>query len=468
MATTNLVSALGAGSGIDIKALAENLVEAERAPRKQRIDDKITQTEAKISGYSAVKFALSELKSAFEKLNDASDFASLKVSNTQPAAFGATASTSAAAGSFSLQVTQVARPQRTASDVFAARDTSLNGGSAFDLRLQIGTGAEQRINVTTATPAGMVSAINGAKLGVTAQLLNTGSGFAVVVTGEDGAAKSFTLSASQTGTQTAVADVNFGTPPVQTAQDAQFTLNGLPMSRATNSITDAIDGVTLELYTATTGAARLDFNRDTSGIKDQVRALVTAYKDFDETLKILGNRDSDVETFGGALAGDSLLQNVRNQVRNLLTSTSDTPGSTVVAARNVGLSFDRNGMLQLDETRLEAALQNNFDEVVQMFSAGTNNQSVYSTAPAGLAGKAVKSLDEMLRSTGLIDKQSATAQKKIAEYQSELEKLQDRMDMLLNRYMKQFAAMESIVGNSNSLRTSLKGTFEGMMNAYKN
>ena len=103
-----------------------------------------------------------------------------------------------------------------------------------------------------------------------------------------------------------------------------------------------------------------------------------------------------------------------------------------------------------------------------MFSAGTNNQSVYSVAPAGLAGKAVKSLDEMLRSTGLIDKQSATAQKKIAEFQTELEKLQDRMDMLLNRYMQQFAVMESIVGNSNSLRTSLKGTFEGMMNAYKN
>jgi len=468
MASTNLVSALGAGSGIDIKALAENLVEAERAPRKQRIDTKITQTEAKISGYSAVKFALSELKSAFEKLNDASDFASLKVGNTQPGAFGATASTSAAAGSFSLQVTQVARPQRTASNVFTARDTPLNGGSAFDLRLKVGTGAEQLINVTTATPAGMVSAINGAKLGVTAQLLNTGSGFAVVVTGEDGAAKSFTLSATQTGSQTPVANVNFGATPLQTAQDAQFTLNGLAMTRSTNSISDAIDGVTLELYTATSGAARLDFNRDTSGIKDQVKALVTAYKDFDETLKILGDRESEVEQFGGALAGDSLLQNVRNQVRNLITSTSDTPGSTVVAARNVGLSFDRNGMLQLDEAKLEAALQDNFDEVVRMFSAGTNNQSVYSTAPAGLAGKAVKSLDEMLRSTGLIDKQSATAQKKITEYQSELEKLQDRMDMLLNRYMRQFAAMESIVGNSNSLRTSLKGTFEGMMNAYKN
>jgi flagellar hook-associated protein 2 len=162
------------------------------------------------------------------------------------------------------------------------------------------------------------------------------------------------------------------------------------------------------------------------------------------------------------------LQSVRTQVRNFISNPSDTPGSTVSAARHVGLSFDRNGVLQLDEDKLSMALQDNFDEVVQMFSAGTNNQSVFSPAPAGLAGRAVRSIDQMLRSTGLVDKQSATAQKKITEYQKDMEKLQERMDKLLARYMNQFSAMESIVGSSNSLRTSLKGSFEGMMNIYKN
>jgi flagellar hook-associated protein 2 len=78
MASTNLISALGAGSGVDVKALAESLVEAERAPRKERIDAKITQTEAKISGYGALKSALLDLQTAFKTVNDARDFSTLK------------------------------------------------------------------------------------------------------------------------------------------------------------------------------------------------------------------------------------------------------------------------------------------------------------------------------------------------------------------------------------------------------
>ena len=110
--STNIISTLGAGSGIDVKALAEGLVEAERAPAKERLQAQIERSQARISGYSAVKFAVQELKTAFEKLNDASDFASLKTSNTQPSAFGMTAGPTAAAGSFAIDVRQVARAQR--------------------------------------------------------------------------------------------------------------------------------------------------------------------------------------------------------------------------------------------------------------------------------------------------------------------------------------------------------------------
>ena len=469
MATSNIVNTLGAGSGIDIKALAESLVEAERAPRKERIDAQIKQSEAQISGYSAVKFALSELKTAFEKLNDASDFSSLTASNTQPSAFGVNPGSSALAGSYSIEVLQVARAQRTASAGFAARDTTLNGGNAFTLNLSVNGAAAQAIAVTTATPAGMVSAINGAKLGVTAQLIQTGEAstpWKIVLSGEEGAAKAFTLT-SVNSQGNAVSGVSFATS-LQTAADASFKVNGLTIGRPTNTVNDVIDGVTLNLYTATSGAARLDLNRETGAIKDNLKALVSAYNDFSDTLKILGDRESTVEEFGGALAGESLLQNIRNQVRSLITSTSSTPGATIQAARDVGLSIDRNGVLQLDEAKLDTALQNKFDEVLTMFSAGTNNKSLFSPAPAGLAGAAVKTLDEMMRSTGLITRQTESAQARVEEHKKALETLQERMDQLLARYMKQFSAMESIVGNSNSLRSSLKGTFEGMMNAYKN
>jgi flagellar hook-associated protein 2 len=460
---TNFVNALGAGSGIDTQTLAKDLMEATREPRKAIIDEKITKSEARISGYGVIQFSLGELKTAFSGLNDLSDFASLQVANTQSSAMGVVASPTAAAGSYQVNVTQVAQAQRTSSDGFAERSTALNSGASFDLTLSVNGGTNQTITVDTDTPAGVVAAINGADLGITAQLIQTSGNtpWKIVVTGKEGEEQDFTL--------TAPVDLGFDdvANELQTAQNALLTVNGLSIERTTNSVSDVIDGVTFNLATVTTGAARIDLTRDNSGITQKINDLVTAYNNFEENLKILGDRASEVEEFGGALAGDSLLQNVRSQVRAMLTSTSSTPGSTVTAPRDVGLSFDRYGVLQFDKEKLATQLQSNFDEVAQMFSANTNNQSVYSVADAGVAGDAVKAIDEMMRSTGLIAQQTDNATQQVDRFKADLEKLEDQMEKLLERYMRQFSAMESIVGSSNSLRESLKGTFEGMANAYK-
>jgi flagellar hook-associated protein 2 len=536
MATSSIVKTLGAGSGIDVKSLAQSLVDAEKIPQKERIDAKIAESEAKITGYGAVKYALSELKNAFAKINDARDFNSIQPSNTQPTAFGITASNTAEAGSYSIEVLQTALSQRTASSVFAQRSTHLgNANQAFTLQLSIGGGTAQSIDVNPGnprpapTPAAIVSAINGAKLGVTAQLIDTGSGHQIVLTGQPGHANRFEMSGTIAGvasietddpsdptvpfvvnaeatassvqavfddgvslTTVALVKNNQGkwvlpdgtsrpdgsvtlsaqkpifSQSLQVAGDASFKVNGLTVSRGSNTINDVIEGVTLDLYTPTTGAARLDLNRDTAGIKNNLKGLVSAYNDYEETLKILGDRASEVEEFGGALAGESLLQSVRNQVRALVTNTSNTPGTTIKAARDVGLTLDRFGKLNLDETKLDAALQNNFSQVTSMFTAGTSNKSIYSPAPAGLAGEAIKSLEKMLLSTGLIDTKTRNATAQIAKYQEDLKVLDKRMEMLMTRYMSQFSVMESIVGDSNSVREGLKGTFEGMAKAYGN
>ena len=460
---TNFVNALGAGSGIDTQQLAKDLMEATREPRKAVIDEKIAKSEARISGYGVIQFSLGELKTAFSGLNDLSDFASLQVANTQASALGVVASPTAAAGSYQVNVTQVALAQRTASDGFAERSTALNNSASFDLTLSVNGGTNQTITVDTDTPAGVVAAINGAGLGITAQLIQTSgtSPWKIVVTGEEGEEQDFTL--------TAPVDLGFDdvANELQSVQNALLTINGLSIERTNNSVSDVIDGVTFNLATVTTGAARIDLTRDTSGITQKIDDLVTAYKNFEENLKILGDRASEVEEFGGALAGDSLLQNIRTQVRSMLTATSSTPGTTVKAPRDVGLTFDRNGVLQFDKDKLAKQLQSNFDEVANMFSANTNNQSVFSVAPGGVAGDGVHKLDKLMRSTGLIAQQTDNATQQVDRFKADLEKLEDQMEKLLERYMRQFSAMESIVGSSNSLRESLKGTFEGMANAYK-
>ena len=468
--STNIISTLGAGSGIDVKALAQNLVDAEKTPRKETIDAKIKKSESKISGFSAIKYSLSELKTAFEKFNDATDFSSIKVSNSQPTAFSATTSTNASNGSYSLKVNAIALAQRVTTQGFAERSTSLNNGAAFDLSLSVGGATAEPIHVTTDTPAGIVSAINGAKKGLTAQLISTGGStpWKIVITGQTGANQSFTLDSGSVNLGLPAPDLanpgqtlNAGNQ-LQTARDASIELNGLSINSANNTLSNVIDGVTLDLYTETTGSARLDLNRETTTIKDNLKALVTTYNDFQDTLKILGDSKSTVADFGGALAGESLLQSVRSQIRAMVTGPSSTPGTVVKVARDAGLSIDRYGKLQFDEATLDKALDKNFDEVVKMFSAGTNNKSLYSAAPAGLAGSAVKKLDEMLRTTGIISLQTQNTEKQVTKYKAELTQLDDRMQKLLERYTQQFSVMDNIVGNSTATRSSLKSTFAAM------
>ena len=467
MATTNIVSTLGAGSGIDIKKLAEDLVAAERAPRQELLDQRVARSEARLSGYGVVRYSLQTLKDAFSALKDASDFASITPRSSQSDAVGVTAAAGAPAGRYTVQVDQLASAQRNASAGYAASSTALNGGLAFDLTLTVGSGAAQTINVTTATVGGVVSAINSADLGVSAQLVNVGgtNPYRIVVTGQTGADNSFSLTS-------AAADLSFATS-LGSAADASFSINGLSMTRTTNSVSDAVEGVTFELYapTAEDGSgnpipATVDLNRDTAGVRQKIEALVAAYNEAEDNFKILADRTSEVEEFGGVLAGDSMLGALRSQLRSLLTANSTTPSGLMTAARDLGLAFDRYGVLEIDSEKLEDALQNHFADVAVMFSADTENQSLYSTASAGLAGDAFKRIDTLLRSDDLLAKQSNNANADVARYQADLEKLEDRMTKLLERYMKQFAAMESIVGNATSLRTGLTSSFEGLMAMY--
>lgn len=467
--STNLITALNAGSGVDIKALAQSLVDAEKAPRAQRIQAKIDQSEAKISGFGAVNYALKTLKTAFDGLRDVSDFASVKASNSQTSALSVSTTATADTGSYDIEVSQIATAQRgwiAASTQgvnpvgFNSSSVALNGGSSFNLSLSVNGASASTIAVTTDTPAGIVSAINAADLGVQAQLLNTGdNGYLIVLSGETGADNSFTLSASGGSMSMDVNDL-------QVAADASFSINGLDLTRSSNTVSDALDGVTLNLLSATSGAARVTLARDGTDLKTKVEALVSAYNDFSDTLDVLGNRDSEVETYGGALAGDSFLSTLRSQVRAMITDDSDTAGTTIKSFRDIGVSFDRYGQMTFDTDTFDEAIDGNYDEVLTMMTADTEAQSVYSVAPAGAAGAAYKALDEMLRSSGTIATRTTNAKADVTRNEKRMTELEDRMSRLLERYIEQFSVMDALVGTLNKTREGLTSTFEGMMAAY--
>ncbi len=311
------------------------------------------------------------------------------------------------------------------------------------------------------TPAGLVAAINSANRGYKAQLINDGgtSPYKVMITGDAaGSTESFSLSSTSTSA--------LGFTDVTSASDASLTVNGVSYTRQTNTISDIVTGVTLDLKATSTTAASVMVSRDTSVIQTKLDELVVAYNDFNNILTETANPDSTLDTYGGTLVGNNTLRIVRQQMRNILLGASSTGSGAMTSLGQLGLSLDQKGVMSLDATKVTSALQNNFDEVTKMFTGGYNNLSTYSTLPAGIAGDAVRKLSNLLSSTGPLVTQTENANTQNDKYRETLAKLQVRLDAILARYTKQFAAMDSLVGSVNTQKTSLKSTFEGMMASY--
>lgn len=315
------------------------------------------------------------------------------------------------------------------------------------------------------SPDGIISAINDANAGIKAELVNDGSPGApvrIMVTGASGASESFSLGSATAGI------LSFSTQAENLASDAQLTVNGVSYTRKSNTLSDVISGATLELRATTTSAASVVFTQDTTAIKEKLQALVTAYNDFDSIIKETTDPKSTLDTYGKTLVGDSTVRLVRQQIRSLFLGQSSTPGSTITSMADLGFKTDQKGVLSLDESKLDAALKNNYPDIVRAMTGNQSNISSVSTQPAGVIGDTVRRITRLLDNNGPLRTKTTSAETENTRYSADLEKLKDRMEALLVRYNRQFAAMESLVGSANAQKSSLKSTFEGMMAAYTN
>ena len=173
-----LITSLGAGSGVDVASLAQNLVDAEKAPRVNAINTKIAKNEARISGYGAVLASMDIIKKAFQALENPSSILKPTVDFGNSTSVSATVSSAALPGNYNLKVIQLAAGQRSSSNSFSSSETPLNGGNPFSLQLSVNGSAAKTIRIPqiATTPAGIVSAINAAKLGLNATLINKADG----------------------------------------------------------------------------------------------------------------------------------------------------------------------------------------------------------------------------------------------------------------------------------------------------
>lgn len=442
------ITATGIGSGLDIQGLVSQIMQVERQPLT-RLQQKRTQYENQISAFGQIKSALSKLQSALEALQNPDTFSAAKVSVAANADFTATAQPGAAAGIYELSVQQLARQQRVATSATTQFDPS--GGGTLDIT--VGGNTVSLTIAAGSTLQQLRDQINEANAGVTATIINNGSVDQLVISSsKTGTANAFTL----TGTG-ALAGLSFNAPNalstnssdtlyrVQSAQDAQLTVNGIAITRGSNTLTDVIDNVTLRLTGESNTTQSLTVDRDLDPAKTAIQNLADAYNTVMDQIDTLSGYDKTNKTFGD-LYGDSSLRGLRNQLRQVLGQEVTGLGN-FSRLLDFGVEFDVTGRMTIDDSKLTNALNSDWASVANFFAG--------SGATEGLAAKGISLVDTYTESSGLIDLRIKGLQQSVKLLDNQQLLLEDRLARIEAMYLRQFNAMDALVGQMNVTGTYL-------------
>lgn len=366
------ISSAGIGSGLDIEGIISSLMAAERLPLN-KVSTERTAINTKISIYGIIKNSFADLKTATDKLTNLSNLNPLKASSSDDKIVSATASAANAKGSYSIEVSQLAKAQSVATLGVATADTVVGTGSltitlgSYDSNTNTFTDNADKTPVTINIGAGQQTlegvrqAINEADAGVTASIVNDGAGSRLVLTSKDtGAVNGFKLEvADDDGNNTNVAGLSRlaydptalagsgkNADTLQAAQNANFTINNLPVSKASNTVSDAVEGLTLNLKAVTTTPINLEVGLDDAALKTTLDGFVTAYN------KIRGNL-KDQQQKDATLSKETTPSSLERGLRNILREQVAQYG---IGLSDIGLSFDKDGVLSLNKSKLDTAV----------------------------------------------------------------------------------------------------------------
>ncbi|NMG76394.1 flagellar filament capping protein FliD [Aromatoleum diolicum] len=441
------ISAPGVGSGLDIRSIISQLMAVERQPLA-RLESQQTSFQARLSAYGQVKSALSKLQDAAKALTTSTNFSATKASIADATVLSATSSASATPGVYSIQVDKLAYAQRVASSAITeptvgAGDLTITFGSydAGGAFTPDGSGAKTVTLAAGSTLAELRDAINAAKTGVTARVINNGTVDQLVISGDaSGAAKAFQISGSG-----GLAGFSFdaGNPggstlgSIQAAQDASLTIDGIAVTRSSNTLTDVIDGVTLNLTKGMGAATTITVARNDEVAKTAINDFVAAYNEVNKLLRDQSAYNAETKK-AGTLNGDSAIRSIRNQVRDVFRDPlTGLTGATALS--DIGLSFKADGSLSIDDTKLTAALADPTKNVAELFGG---NGTI-----SGYAKTLGDTLTSMLESDGLLTSRTDGINRSIKALDARKEALEFRLERIEARYTAQFTALDTMMAS---------------------
>ncbi|AXU94835.1 flagellar filament capping protein FliD [Erwinia persicina] len=456
------ISTLGIGSGLELSTILAQTESAEKAALTP-ISKQQTAYTAKLSAYSTMKSALTTFQAANTKLNSANLFSSTKTSSTSTA-FSATTTTGAVAGKYTIAVSQLASSQTLTSGVQTSNSTALaTSDSTISIKLA-GSDKAVDVKVTAANSSmtGIRDAINAADTGMTASIIKTGDGSYRLSLTSDKTGTDNAATISVTGDSTLQGMLNYdGTNSSNmtqsvAAQNAMLKVNNVDIESSSNTISDALEGITLNLTAETTGTQSLTITKDTSSASNIIAAWATAYNTLQDSLSALtkytavdaGTTAQD--TSNGALLGDSTLRTIQSQMKDMLTNTAST--STYKTLSQIGITTDpTNGKLITDQTKLDAALAKDSEGIKAMFMGDGKT--------TGITTKLDSNLTSWLSTKGVIQAATDGVSKTLNNLTAQYNKISDRIDDTIARLKTQFTALDVMISKLNNTSSYLTQQF---------
>lgn len=465
------ISSPGIGSGLDVQKIVSQQVALESKPL-EKLESKDTSLKSEISTWGGIKSQLSALQDASQKLMDLSSWNTRALKSSNDDAVTGTAAEGATVGSFAIEVTRLAQAQSTrmasaipATDTFSAGrlDISLGDGSSFGSAISVDISDGDSLSA-------IASKINGtANVGVTATVVKTGAGEQLVMrSNSTGAAMGFKVQAFDGGGagitdgtglgQLAYNDGSTGGMALtQAGLDATATIEGIAITSASNTLTDAVPGLTLNLQQL--GTSTVTVSNDTKPAKDAIDGFVKAYNTIVSNLSNLTRYDAGTKT-AGSLQGDATAVGLLNTLKNMVGATGPA-GTSYNRLSDVGLELQRDGTLTTNTTKLTAALANPADLKTFFSDVGTTNTDT---------GMARRFYDYTFGATGtggVVSSRNNALQQTIERNKSDMDRMQARINKTEERLYKTYSALDGKMASLNAMNSYVTQQISAWSNMNK-
>lgn len=459
MTVQSNLAALGFG-GIDTSSLVTSLVSIENEPvtALQTEQTNIQSASASISTFSS---DLSSLASAVTALSDPVTFGGMSAtsssSNVVP-----TANSSATAGQWSVSVSSIAQAQRTISNGTSSTTTAL--GLSGTLGISMGNGSTANVQISsTDTLSDIANEISSSGLPIQASIIYDGSQYHLLVSGQNtGSSNSISFDESGLSGSGYSLGLSTSSNTIQSAQDAQLTVGGVPVTSPTNQISDAIPGVTFAITQPTTTPAVISIASDPSTLDSQVQAFVTAYNNVVSTGHTTAGYGSTTAS-NSLLQGDNGIETSLEQLGQVVANQVPGMSGAYTSLASVGITLNDDGTLSFDQSTFNSALQADPTDVENLF---VTNPSTDSTGVMGLLTSAINSLTDpssgplqaeinafSSRSTEL-STEITNEQQIVSEYQTQLQNEFTQMNTMLEQYKQMSNALNDMTSSSSSSSSS--------------